>query len=240
MLIYLCDDSEIDTMRLEHYLNIYAEQMNMYFQLASFSSSQEMVTAFKQADNKPELIFLDIFMPELNGMEAARKLRNLQYNGGIIFTTSSKEHAMDSYEVNALYYLQKPYSRSHFENAMSRCGPLLKKAKPHFTFACRKKIVTLPYEDIIFFETGKSHTIILHSISGNFSFSGALTQIADFFSGTDCFLPVGRSFLINLDYVSKKSGSDIIMSDGSIVQVPLRKRGKILPIVESWIMKPPL
>ena len=102
MLIYLCDDSEIDTLRLEHYLNIYAEQMNMYFQLASFSSSQEMVTAFKQADNKPELIFLDIFMPELNGMEAARKLRNLQYNGGIIFTTSSKEHAMDSYEVNAL------------------------------------------------------------------------------------------------------------------------------------------
>lgn len=240
MLIYLCDDSESDTMRLEHYLNIYAKQMNMDFQLASFSSSIELVTAFRQADNKPELIFLDIFMPELNGMEAARKLRSLQYNGGIIFTTSSKEHAMDSYEVNAIYYLQKPYERSHFENAMSRCGPLLKKAKPHFTFACRKKIVTLPYEDIIFFETGKSHTVILHAVSGNFSFSGALTQIVGSFSGTDYFLPVGRSFLINLDYVSRKSGNDIIMSDGSIVQVPLRKRGKILPIIENRTRKPPL
>lgn len=240
MLIYLCDDSESDTMRLEHYLNIYAKQMNMDFQLASFSSSMELVTAFRQADNKPELIFLDIFMPELNGMEAARKLRSLQYNGGIIFTTSSKEHAMDSYEVNAIYYLQKPYERSHFENAMSRCGPLLKKAKPHFTFACRKKIVTLPYEDIIFFETGKSHTVILHAVSGNFSFSGALTQIVGSFSGMDYFLPVGRSFLINLDYVSRKSGNDIIMSDGSIVQVPLRKRGKILPIIENRTRKPPL
>lgn len=240
MLIYLCDDSESDTLRLEHYLNIYAKQMNMDFQLASFSSSRELVTTFSQADNKPELIFLDIFMPELNGMEAARKLRGLQYNGGIIFTTSSKEHAMDSYEVNAIYYLQKPYERSHFENAMSRCGPLLKKAKPHFTFACQKKIVTLPYEDIIFFETGKPHTIILHAISGNFSFSGALTQIAGSFSRTDYFLPVGRSFLINLDHVSRKSGNDIIMSDGSIVHVPLRKRGEILPIIENRTGKPPL
>ena len=240
MLIYLCDDSESDTMRLKHYLNIYAGQMNMDFQLVSFSSSRELVAAFKKADPGPELMFLDILMPELNGMEAARKLRSLQYNGGIIFTTSSTEYAMDSYEVNALYYLHKPYARSHFENAMSRCGTLLKKAKPQFTFTFRKKMVTLPYEDIIFFETGRSHTILLHTISGTFSFTGALTQIAGSFSGTDCFLPVGRSFLINLDYISGKSGNDIIMSDGSIVQVPLRKRGKVFSIVESWPGLPPL
>lgn len=240
MLIYLCDDSEIDTLRLKHYLDIYARQLELDFEIASFSSGKELINAFKQEYQKPDLMFLDIFMPELSGMEAARKLRDMHYQGGIIFTTSSTEHAMDSYEVNAIYYLQKPYERRHFENAMSRCGMLLRKAKPHFTFAHRKKIITVPYEDIIFFETGPSHNVILHAISGTYSFSGSLTQIAGLFSKTEGFLPVGRSFLINLDHVAKRAGNDLAMSDGSIVQVPLRKRAKVFEIVAAWQKKPPL
>lgn len=240
MLVYLCDDSEIDILRLKHYIDIYAKQLELDFEIASFSSGKELINAFKLASQKPDLMFLDILMPGLNGMETARKLRDMHYHGGIIFTTSSTEHAMDSYEVNAIYYLQKPYERRHFENAMSRCGMLLRKAKPHFTFTQRKKVITIPYEDIIFFETGPSHNVILHAISGIYSFSGSLTQITSFFSKIEGFLPVGRSFLINLDHVSKRTGNDLAMSDGSIVQVPLRKRGNVLEIVAGWQKKNPL
>ncbi len=240
MLIYLCDDSEIDTLRLRHYLDIYASQLKLGFEISSFFSGKELINAFKQACQKPDLMFLDILMPELSGMETARKLRDMHYNGGIIFTTSSTKDAMDSYEVNAIYYLQKPYGRMHFENAMSRCGMLLRKAKPRFTFAHRKKVIAVLYEDIIFFETVPSHNVILHAISGTYSFSGSLTQIAGFFSKTEGFIPVGRSFLINLDHVARWTGNDLVMSDGSIVQVPLRKREKVLEIVAGWQNKLPL
>ncbi len=238
ILIYLCDDSKIDILRLKHYLDIYAEQMKMDFELVSFSSSEELLTAFKQASQKPELMFLDIFMPKLSGMEAARQLRNMSYQGGIIFTTCSTEHAMDSYEVSALYYLQKPYDRRHFENAMSRCRALLLKAKPCFTFISKKNEISILYENIIFFETGKSHTIFLHTTSGIYSFYDTLTHIIDFFSKVDCFLPVGRSFLINLEHVSGQIENDLAMSDGSIVQIPLRKRKKILTILKNWQKEP--
>lgn len=240
MLIYLCDDSVIDILRIKHYLDIYARQMKLDFEITSFSSSAELLAAFRQATQKPELIFLDIFMPKLNGMEAARQLRSLSYQGGIIFTTCSTEHAMDSYEVNALYYLQKPYDRRHFENAMSRCGTLLQKAKPCFTFTSQKKEISIPYENILFFETGQSHTIFLHATSGIYSFSGTLTRIMDFFSEIDCFLLVGRSFLINLDHVSGQIENDLVMSDGSIVQIPLRKQREILTVVRNWQQKEPL
>ena len=96
MLIYLCDDSESDLLRLKHYLNKYAEQLKLNFELFSFSSGEELLAAFQQADTKPELIFLDIFMEKLSGMEAARQLRSRNYQGGIIFTTSSTEHAVSS------------------------------------------------------------------------------------------------------------------------------------------------
>lgn len=238
MLIYLCDDSEIDILRLKHYLDTYAGQMKLDFELASFYSSEKLLASFNQAIQKPELMFLDIFMPKLSGMEAARQLRSMSYQGGIIFTTCSTEHAMDSYEVNALYYLQKPYDRRHFENAMSRCGTLLQKAKPHFTFTSKKREISIPYENIVFFETGQSHIIFLHTISSIYSFSGTLTRIMDCFSKIDCFLPVGRSFLINLNHVSGQMKNDLVMSDGSIVQVPLRKQEEVFTIVQNWQKKP--
>lgn len=240
MLIYLCDDSESDTLRLKHYLNIYAEQMKLCFEIISFSSGDKLLTVFKQSKQKPELIFLDIFMENLNGIEVARYLRNMHYQGGIIFTTSSTEHAMDSYEVDALYYLQKPYEHKHFENAMTRCSVLLQKAKPCFTFTSKKKEISIPYENIIFFETEKSHTIFLHATSGIYSFSGTLTQVAAFFKEIDCFLSVGQSFLINLNHVSGQIENDLIMSDGSIVQIPLRKRKEILTLIERHQKELPL
>lgn len=237
MLIYLCDDSMSDILRLRHYLDAYAGQMNLDFEHVSFSSGEELLDAFRHTRQKPELMFLDIFMSSMSGMEAARQLRDMRYQGGIIFTTSSTEHAMDSYEVDALYYLQKPYDRRHFENAMRRCGNLLQKARPCFTFIHRKKECSIPYTDIVFFETGPSHTIFVHTVSGIHSFSGTLTQIADFFKGFDCFLSVGRSYLINLNHVTGLAGSDLAMSDGSIAQIPLRKREEILDIVEKWQKK---
>lgn len=234
MLIYLCDDSKSDTLRLKHYLDVYSERLKLNFELTVFSSGTELFAAYQQADPSPELMFLDIYMETLDGIALARQLRDMHYQGGIIFTTSSTEHAMDSYEVNALYYLQKPYDRSHFERAMARCGALLQKAKPCFTFTYKKREYSIPFEDIIFFETGQSHTVFLHTVSGTHSFSGVLSQITEFFVDADCFLPVGRSFLINLNHVSGQNGADLFMSDNSIVQVPLRRRTEILTAVENW------
>lgn len=234
MLIYLCDDSESDILRLKHYLNKYAEQMKLDFKLASFYTAEELLDSFKKASKKPELIFLDIFMPKLSGMDAARQLRNMYYKGGIIFTTSSTEHAMDSYEVNALYYLQKPYERKHFENAMARCDSLLQKAKLCFTFMQKKKEISIPYEEILFFETGQSHTISLHTTSGIYSFHNTLLQMIELFHDIDNFIQIGRSFLINLNYVAGQTENDLIMMDGSIVQIPLRKQKEIFKIVKNW------
>ena len=240
MIIYLCDDSESDILRLEHYLHAYAVQMSLDFKLISFSSGEELLADFQASSHPaPELIFLDIFMTGQNGMAVARRLRSMDYSGGIIFTTSSTEHAMDSYEVNALYYLQKPYDRTHFENAMKRCASLLLKARPHFSFLQRKQTLSVPYEDILFFETGSSHTVCLHTAAQTYSFSGSLTQLAKHFEPMDCFLPVGRSYLVNLNHVTGIRDYDLLISDGSAVQIPLRKYKTILSEIKRRQNKTP-
>jgi len=233
MLIYICEDQENDLFMLKHHLNTFAKEKQFHYDLKSFSTGDELLKNYEQAANKPALLFLDIYMDGKNGMETAKLLRDMGYSGGIIFTTSSTEHAMDSYEVNALYYLQKPYDHKNFINAMNRCGHLFQEFLQNFTFTVRQKKITIPYADIIFFETGR-HTVILHTVTDTISFSESLSKIIDTFSNTNIFLPVGRSYLINLNHVSGQLDNDLIMSDGSIVQIPVKKRGDILTYVEQW------
>lgn len=231
MLIYICEDQKNDLLILKHHLNAFAGEKLFQYDLKSFSAGDELLKEYVQAAEKPVLLFLDIYMDGKNGMETAKQLRDMGYYGGIIFTTASTEHAMDSYEVNALYYLQKPYDHKHFRNAMERCSHLFQGFQQSFKFTVRQKEVTVPYANIVFFETGR-HTVILHTISDTISFPGSLSEIADVFSNADSFLPIGRSYLINLNHVSGQRNNDLVMSDGSIVQIPVKKRGKILSLVE--------
>lgn len=238
MLIYICEDAESDLIRLKRHLEKFAGEKLFSYDIAAFSNGEALMAAFSQAVCQPELIFLDIYMDGKNGMDSARQLRNMGYMGGLIFTTSSTEHAMDSYEVNALYYLQKPYDYKHFAAAMERCGGLFRQMQQHFTYTVRKKVFTLPYADIVFFETGR-HTVLLHTLSGTVSFTESLSNVVREFHGTDTFLPVGGSYLINLNHVAGRSGSDLVMADGSVVQIPQKKRGEILSVVESFLNRDP-
>lgn len=234
MLIYLCEDSESDVLRLKHYLTTFLTENHYKFEITDFSSGEELLEAYKETSKKPELLFLDIYMEGTNGVDTARQLRNLGYIGGIIFTTSSTEHAMESYEVNALYYLQKPYNKNHFINAMERCRPILIKTQQTFTYISKKKELSIPYADILFFETGQQHTVIMHTLHDTIAFSGSLSQITASFLQVENFLSVGRSFFINLNHVKGKQENDLIMRDNSIVQIPIRKQREILYAVEHW------
>lgn len=233
MLIYICEDQESDLLLLKHHLHTFAKENLFDYDIVCFSSGETLLKSYMRTDRLPVLLFLDIYMDGKNGMETAKQLRDMGYTGGIIFTTASMEHAMDSYEVNALYYLQKPYDHRHFLKAMERCMHLLAPSRQNFTFMIRNREITIPHADIIFFETGR-HTVILHTPSGTYSFSETLSNIVALFHGTNAFVPVGKSYLINLNHVAGRSENDLLMSDGSIVQIPVKKRNAIFTLIESW------
>ncbi|MCD8039780.1 MAG: response regulator transcription factor [Lachnospiraceae bacterium] len=235
MLIYLCDDSDADSLRLQHYLNAFARENGLHFDTKIFSSGKTLIASWMNAPEKPVLVFLDIYMEGLSGVDTARRLRDMGYNAGIIFTTSSAEHAMDSYEVNALYYLHKPYDREDFGRAMERCRHILDNRQEFFTFKHKKKSLSVSYDDILFFETGSlSHSIIMHTIDGAYFFIGTMSQVTKALEQSTMFLAVGRSFTINLNHVSDTMENDLIMSDNSIIQIPLRKRKEVFAAIEKW------
>ena len=226
MIIYICDDSRADLIRLSHYLSKAVSHLNTEVTVQSFTSGQDLLKAFMCAAEKPALLFLDIYMPDSDGMQTAVTLRENGFTGGIIFTTSHASHAMDSYNVEALYYLQKPYDSTDFLNAMKRCSSILKDASKTYTFLSKGSEVQIPLKDILFFETGR-HVTLLHTPSEVLSFTRVLSEVCTDFADNPDFIRVGRSYLINRLYISSFTESEITMADSTVILIPSRLRRTI-------------
>lgn len=221
MTIYLCDDSKSDLIRLNHHLQEYLSHLDQKITIESFLSGKKLLKRYEEAMEKPSLIFLDIYMDDPDGMSVAHTLREQNYEGGLIFTTSSMEHAMDSYNVNALYYLQKPYDHEDFMNAIQRCSAIFEETSKRYPVNVQGKELQIPLRDILYFETGR-HVTLIHTLTDIISVTKVLSDVCEDFEQNTEFVKVGRSYLVNRLYVRHVTQSEIEMMNDAIIPIPVR------------------
>lgn len=161
-----------------------------------------------------------------DGMSVAHMLREKHYNGGLIFTTSSLEHAMDSYNVDALYYLQKPYDHEDFMNAIRRCRSIFENSSKLYRVNVQGKEVQIPLKDILYFEAGR-HVTLIHTLTDTISVTKVLSGVCEDFEQNPEFIKVGRSYLVNRLYVRSVTQTDIEMMNSVIIPIPVRLQREI-------------
>ena len=190
--------------------------------LASFTDSIEAINAVKE--QKPDLLFLDIQMPDLNGMELAHMIPPTTR---VIFTTAFKEYAFESYEVSALDFLLKPIRYNKFLAAVEKAKqwyerePSADDAKSTSLFIRvdgelrNVTIDNITYvsgmkDYVMFYLDGESKPLITH-----------LTMKAvEAMLPTDRFLRVHRSYIIAVDKIKKIDRNDCIYIGEEIIHVP--------------------
>ena len=232
MIIYICDDSKSDLMRLNHHLQEYLSHQDQKIAVESFLSGDKLLQRYEESMEKPALIFLDIYMDDPDGMSVAKMLRECHYKGGLIFTTSSVEHAMDSYNVDALYYLQKPYDHEDFMNAIKRCSSIFEGASKMYQVNVQGKEVQIPLKDILYFETGR-HVTLIHTLTDTISITKVLSEVCEDFEQNPEFIRVGRSYLVNRLYVRSVKQTEIEMMDSAVIPIPVRLQKEIRKQLES-------
>ena len=191
--------------------------------LGSFTDSVEAINAVKE--QKPDLLFLDIQMPDLNGMELAHMIPPTTR---VIFTTAFKEYAFESYEVSALDFLLKPIRYNKFLSAVEKAKQWYerepadddeKKSKSLFIRVDGElrnvSIDSITYvsgmkDYVMFYLDGESKPLITH-----------LTMKAvEAMLPTDRFLRVHRSSIIAVDKIKKIDRNDCIYIGEEIIHVP--------------------
>lgn len=121
MKIAIVDDIKDEAERLSdlvaHYLSthgLFCDQTDL------FASGEAFLEHFEPG--RYDIIFLDIYMSGMTGMETARRIREQDTNCSLLFVTTSPDFAIDSYDVNATYYLLKPVNEAQVTRALDRCN----------------------------------------------------------------------------------------------------------------------
>ena len=120
--IAIVEDEEQDYLRAKEYLNRYGQERNVNFEIRRYDSAEVFLTNYQR---QHDIIFMDIRMGGMDGMRAARKLREMDQAVILIFLTSLAQYAVQGYEVDALDYILKPLAYPSLElkltKALSRC-----------------------------------------------------------------------------------------------------------------------
>lgn len=217
--IAICDDNkaELEQIKTIVQASISHKQSACHVAVHTFASGNDLFQFTKQ-HGAFDLVILDIVMPGLNGLELAAKLRMLGDNCMIIFLTGSREFAVESYKVNAYYYLLK-------NSAPSELTALLDRALDDISEKNNKSVVikekgrwTRVAQSSIRYVESVNHTVVFHRYRNEtISCFGRLSEYMD--ACDNRFVRCHKSYIVNMQFVASITSKDFVLEDGTIVPI---------------------
>lgn len=192
--IAICEDEAKQRERLLKLLNESSVE-NTY---SVFSNGEELLADFEPG--KYSLILMDIYMnSELTGVETVKRIRQKDKNIPVAFVTTSKDHALESYRLSAMKYIEKPYSKESIEDILHLA--LLKKNDIPSLFVQKNGIIEqVPFTNILYLEQQMHKVFLCLKNEDSFSIYGKLSDLKHRLPENLFFIP-HKSFAINLSYV---------------------------------------
>lgn len=194
--VAVCEDLQSDA----ELLKTLVKQSGIDVCCAAFESAEDLLNSF--AGGRYDLIFMDIYMRGMNGVEAVKAIREVDENVTIAFATSSLDHTLESYRLKALRYLEKPLLAADVKETLE-FALLRRDTRPCVSLLIGGKHLDIPIDDIIFFEH-RNHAVEVHTEAGVLKTSQSV-RLDDIETRLPSppFYRCLKSFLVNLSYVRK-------------------------------------
>jgi DNA-binding LytR/AlgR family response regulator len=194
----------------------------------SFSSAVEAINSLNQPGaEKVDLIFLDIEMPEMSGIEF---LESLDIIPQVVIYSSQEKYALESYEYDVTDYLLKPVQFGRFIKAVNRARERFeKKESPvkestEIFIKNNGSLVRIKYDDILWIEALENY-VVLNTFKEKYTIHFTMKSIADKMP-TDKFMRIHRSFIVNFSKIK-------VIEDNSVV-IKTDSGTKVIPIGKSY------
>lgn len=218
--IAIVEDSATDAERLQSYIDRWKNEKEEIVQVTVFKSSLDFLEKIKDSY---DIIFLDIVLPDKNGVDVAKEIRKVNTVAIIVFTTNMMQYAINGYEVNALDFILKPIAYVRFAMLMNKCLLRIKSISDRPTITCRIPGSTycLNLSDICYVEV-RGHNVLIYLVDGKvIEQRNKLCEIEKIFP-INQFVRCSISYLVNLQYVDKISG-DFVYVNGNALKITRSK-----------------
>lgn len=227
--IAVCDDNERFLSTAAGLIKQWSEERNIPIELQTFKNGDEFLVA--NSGTRFDIVFLDIIMPLLNGMDTARELRQKDAVIRIIFLTSSPEFALDSYEVKAQGYLLKPVSEEKIADALDGCAQFFYKEPENLIIKTSFGYQKLYFHNIEYIEAQNKKVIFFLSDGSSIQSAEPLYHFENRLTVENGFFKCHRSYLIYFKNIDHFNGSEIITKLGRCVPIA---RGFAKPFKDAY------
>lgn len=229
--IAICDDLESERITLARMVQAYARKQGLSVQLRLFSSGENLLTAL-QGPDPIHLIFLDIYMPGLSGVDTARRIRSSGMEVSIIFATTSQDHGLDSFKVRASDYLVKPFREEDVAACLDWFFSHIPEPLRLLAVYSEGEWQKISLSSILYIDV-YDHRSRIHTTRGVIIARRGLDDLESAIDSRD-FLRCHRSFLVNLNHVEGVSGNDFRMDDQSLVPISTANAARIRSQFVDW------
>lgn len=205
--IAVCDDEQRIREKLRSYIDKYAKNKFIKIHVDTYENGKALVLAFEK---QYDIIFLDVEMPELNGLETAERIRKQDNLVSIFFLTCHEKYAYQSYSVEANGYQTKPVSYDNFKMLMDKSliriqekqGKILLEGKGTVRMVLKSSIVYISYFN---------HKLTYHLIDGETI--DECGSIKKFLSNDteNLFFQIHKSYIINMIWIEKCKNQEVYL-----------------------------
>ena len=210
--IAVVDDYGPDLDALCAHLMRFAETRHVELRLERLRSSMELISDYAQ---EYDVIFLDIEMPGINGLEAARIVRQTDATTILVFVTNMAQLAISGYSVEALDFIVKPADYYSVEMVMRKVvARLERRGAGSLTVVTRDAVRVVPFSRIYYVEV-RDHYVTYHTADGDLRVRGSLAQVEkDLAAGN--FLRCNRWYIVNVECVTSVVGNEVTVGDATL------------------------
>ncbi len=211
LLIAVVDDDPRDADRLKTCVEDYCKKHDQAAMIHVFYDGLDLIRSTETHD----IVFLDIQMKKLDGLETARFIRKISKENVLIFVTNMAQFALKGYEVDALDFILKPVSMASIEFVMDKAMKRLDGGdQALFSLKTADGTISLAANDIIYVEVF-DHNLVYHTSRGDYTVRGRLGDVSEKLS-PDRFVLCNRSFIVNLRHVSNVTADYLLIGDTRI------------------------
>lgn len=218
--VAIVEDDPEDTKMLRSYLEEFEREADERFSVAEFTDGLAFIGDYR---SKYDLVLMDIDMPHLNGLTAAKKLRKVDENAVIIFVTNMAQYAIRGYEVDALDFLVKPVTQPQLYSKLRKALRKIKNAQNKKLFLCTDESVRcISVRDIRYIEV-REHLLTYHLGGEDITVRGQMDKVESELA--DChFYRIYKSYLVNLDYVVGVGATTVRVGEDDLCLSRARKK----------------
>ncbi len=229
LLVAIVDDDPRDSGLLRNLVEAYFKKNNIPAVIHVFRDGLDFIRGTEHHD----IVFMDIRMDKLDGLDAAHLMRKIDRDACLIFVTNMAQFAIKGYQVDALDFIVKPASMSSIsyvlDKAMKRLGDSNSTVLPLKT---SEGTVSISSNDIRYVEVF-DHNLVYHTVSGTYNVRGRISDVSEKLDRRN-FVLCNRSFVVNLRYVSNITADSLTVGD-TLISISKSRRKELMQRFSSFL-----